>query len=293
MKTLLRLLRATLRHPLNRGARVAALLRVLRWQVVSRLAPGPVALPFVNDTLLLARPGMTAATGNYYFGLMEPAEMGFVLHLLRADDLFVDVGANIGSYTVLAAGVAGARVIAIEPIASTFRALTRNARLNADPDRVEVHNIGVADRPGLLRFTCGADAMNHVARPDERGETTEVPVSTLDAVVGDRAPTVLKIDVEGFEGQVLQGARRVLESPALCAVILEANGLNAHYGQSNETLGELMAGLGFTPHGYDPRTRALGPPPAGAANVIFVRDRARVMERVRAGPTVRLVTGRL
>ncbi|TMC68336.1 MAG: FkbM family methyltransferase, partial [Chloroflexi bacterium] len=93
---------------------------MVRWQFVSRLIAGPIALPFVEGTSLFAMRGMTGATGNWYCGLHEVREMAFVLHLLRAKDHFLDVGANVGSYTVLAGGAVGARVTAVEPIPETF-----------------------------------------------------------------------------------------------------------------------------------------------------------------------------
>ena len=105
MRPAARLLRYVWNHPLNvRGGRLAAIGRVFRWQLASRLLPGPIALPYVGDTWLFATRGMTGATGNWYCGLHEVAEMAFVLHLLRPDDHFVDVGANVGSYTILAGG---------------------------------------------------------------------------------------------------------------------------------------------------------------------------------------------
>ena len=89
-------------QPLNKDARLRAVLRFFRWQIASRLIKCSIAMPFVEDTLLLATSGMAGATLNWYNGLHEPREMGFALHLLRPGDLFVDVGANVGSYTVLA-----------------------------------------------------------------------------------------------------------------------------------------------------------------------------------------------
>lgn len=103
LKNLFNLLTFVWNHPLNRGARLAAIGRVLRWQIASRLMPGPIALPFVNGTYLFATRGMTGATGNWYCGLHEYEDMSFVMHSLRSGDLFVDVGANIGSYSILAA----------------------------------------------------------------------------------------------------------------------------------------------------------------------------------------------
>ena len=92
-------------HPLNRGARSAAIARFATWQVGSRLLRKPVAMPFVNDTSLIMEIGMTGATGNWYCGLLEIVEMGFVLHAMRPDDLLADVGANVGSYSVAGTGM--------------------------------------------------------------------------------------------------------------------------------------------------------------------------------------------
>ncbi len=60
---------------------------------------------------------MTGATGNIYAGLHEFDDMAFFLHLLRPEDMFADVGSNIGSYTILASGVVGAKSVAFEPVA--------------------------------------------------------------------------------------------------------------------------------------------------------------------------------
>src|SRR5438270_11919454 len=108
---LLDLIRFVWHHPLNAGNKLAALGRVVRWQVASRLLSGPITLPCVEGTSLLASRGMTGATGNWYCGLHEVRDMAFALHLLRPGDRFLDVGANVGSYTVLAAGAVGAKVV--------------------------------------------------------------------------------------------------------------------------------------------------------------------------------------
>src|SRR5947209_1032427 len=91
------------RHPIASRNRPAALARWLRWQVGARILNGQAVVPFVQGSRLLVRRGMTGATGNIYTGLHEFEEMAFTLHLLRPGELFVDVGANVGVYTVLAA----------------------------------------------------------------------------------------------------------------------------------------------------------------------------------------------
>src|SRR5687768_11251882 len=118
---LARTLRFITGHPLNRrGGKLRAIGRFVRWQVGSRIWNGPLVVPFAGDARLIVRNGMSGATGNVYCGFHEFEDMALVVHALRPADTFVDVGANIGSYTVLAGAVAGARVVAFEPAPATF-----------------------------------------------------------------------------------------------------------------------------------------------------------------------------
>src|SRR5262245_43975458 len=103
-------------HELGRSHQALAIARFATLQVQTRLSGNPVLVPFVGATRIFVGAGYTGANGNYYFGLHEFAHMAFVLHYLERDDLFVDVGANVGSYTLLASGAVGARTIAFEPV---------------------------------------------------------------------------------------------------------------------------------------------------------------------------------
>jgi hypothetical protein len=124
------ILKFIINHPLNRKYKLKALLRFIRWQISIYFNPYPIIYPFAEKTKLIISKGMHGATGNLYCGLDEFEDMSFVLHFLREDDLFVDIGANIGSYTLLAANEVGAETISIEPIPATFNTLKTNMRLN-------------------------------------------------------------------------------------------------------------------------------------------------------------------
>ncbi len=88
----------------------------------------------------------------------------------------------MGSYTVLAAKVAGASVIAVEPVPATFDALLANVQVNAIDALVDARNCGLAAEPGVLGFTRGQDTMNHVAATAEAGSAAcvTVPVTTFE-----------------------------------------------------------------------------------------------------------------
>lgn len=268
-------LRFIVRHPIGGKHPVRALVDWARWQVGSRIAPGPIVVPWIAGTRLVVTPGMTGATGNIYVGLHEAEDMAFALHYLRPGDLMVDVGANVGSYTVLAAGAAGARVIACEPVPTTFAALATNVAVNALGDRVELQPVGVGASAGELVMTAGGDTTNHVLRDGERAdETVRVVVKRLDDIVGDRAPALVKVDVEGFEREVLSGGGATLTRCG--AAIVEVS-------QHHAEVLAMLARCGLTPVSYALETRRLEPrsglePARG--NTLFVRDLAEARQRV-------------
>lgn len=205
-------------HPLARRHRARALGRWVGWQGWSRTVGTPRVARFANGSRLWVAPGMTGATGNLYAGLHEFEDMAFVLHALRPSDLFVDVGANVGSYTVLAGAAIGARSVAFEPVPSTFAHLRRNVELNRMQARTTLHQAGVGREAGVLHFSADEDTTNHVVA---EGSGITVPVVRLDDLVQEDGPAVLKMDVEGWETEALAGAHQFLASASPRALVLE------------------------------------------------------------------------
>jgi FkbM family methyltransferase len=264
-------------HPLNAGRTLPALWHALRWQLASRLAPGDIVYPWIGGSKFLVRGSETGLTGNIYGGQQEYAEMAFLLHLLRPGDLFVDIGANVGSFPILAGAVAGAKVCAIEPVPATFGRLLENMRINHLDDAVQCVNMGIGSSDGVLRFSSDMDVGNRaLADGEQRAGGIEVPATTLDALLAGRSPRLLKIDVEGYEAAVLAGAGATLRDPGLLAVIMEINGSGEKYGFDEAQLYEAMAAHGFQACDYLPPERRLVPVQPGARqatdNAIFVRD---------------------
>ena len=286
--SLLNTLRFLVRHPLNADRKLYALKRFAAWQLGSRLSPGSVAVDFVDDARLLVARGMKGATGNVYTGLHEFDDMGFLLHVLRPDDGFVDIGANVGTYTVLAGKAVGAQCISIEPIPATFASLLDNIRLNDLSGRVRALNLGLGRTSDRLRFTARLDTTNHVVGDGEAvGEVVEVPVEPLDRVLDGVVPQLIKIDVEGFEAEVIAGAHATLSNEALLAVIMETNGAGQRYGNADEGLHEAMLGFGFESFRYAPLDRTLTSLDSGfntIGNTLYIRDAALVRERTRTAP---------
>jgi|OpeIllAssembly_1097287.scaffolds.fasta_scaffold93774_2 FkbM family methyltransferase len=279
-------------HPLNRERPVRALMRYLGWNIGRRLVDLEYVMPLAGDAKVVLSNHENYATLAYTEQLWDYSEMLFLLHLLRPGDLFVDIGSNVGGYTVLASAVAGARSIAVEPVPSTYAKLLRNLRLNGIEDSVEAINIGLADRPASLRFTETLGGLNHVIAAGQSRGGVEVQVRTLDCVLSARAPVMMKLDVEGYEMQVLRGAERCLARPELMALIVELNGSGIRYGHSDEQVHQVLLAHGFAPHDYDPGSRVLAPRQSfntDGLNTLYCRrgDEA-IPRRVIEAPKVRV-----
>ncbi len=286
------ILRFIVGHPFNRGRRIGAIGRFLRWQLAQRLLPFPVALPFVDGLRLLVERGMTGATGNFYCGLHEAEDMAFVLHFLRPGDVFYDIGANIGSYSLLAAAAGVGQIVGFEPSLETSRRYQRNIALNALGDRVSIHRLALGDRVGGVSFTQGADTTNHVVASGEAVESVEtVSMRCFDEFYARGQPSFIKLDVEGFEPMVLAGAREALKDPALMGLLVEDNGSDRRYSAECPA-SELIRAAGFSVFHYDPLKRQLVPGPGRATgNLLFLRQGQDAAERVRSAPRFRLVSG--
>jgi FkbM family methyltransferase len=276
-------LRYVANHPVNRNRKFRAVAEYGFIQIAARLVPGDVCVPFPNRTRLMVSPHMKGAAHFIAPRLNEFEDMAFVMHFLRPDDLFADVGANVGAFTVLAAGVAGARTISFEPSAETFEMLSRNVRLNNLADRARPVNAVVGKNTGSVQFSSGLGTENHVAAASEKENSVTVAMTTLDHELAGNPATLLKVDVEGFETEVFGGAENTLKNQALLAIIVERNGSGNRYGYDEAALHERIRNHGFQPFTYLPFARQLRPlTGTDAGNIIYIRDRAAAAERLRS-----------
>jgi FkbM family methyltransferase len=273
---------------MNANRKLRALSTFARWQVATRLLNGKVVVPWVGDSRLIVGLGDTGLTGNLYTGLVDYEEMLFLLHALRSTETFVDVGANLGAYTILASKVIHAQSIAFEPVPETAQRLRDQVQINRIQSTVDIRNIGVGDKSGTLQFTNDRDTMNKVSLTGQGSHTTAVAVGTLDAELPEGGQYFLKIDVEGFEYNVIEGASRTLSTQSVSAMILELNGSGAGFGHTDEETHQELLAFDFKPVAYDPLKRSLRRLSSynqGGGNTIYVKDIELMAERCRCAPT--------
>jgi FkbM family methyltransferase len=226
-------------HPSNSGRRLSALLRAARYQARVRLLRRRAVARLGERSRLWVDPHRTAASMVLYANPPDLPEMLVWRRALRDGGLFVDVGANVGTYTIWAAEQ-GAEVIALEPAADTFGLLEENIALNGY--RVTAVRAAAGDHCGSARFTAGLDAGNSLAADGP----VLTDLVTVDSLIGDRRVTGMKVDVEGFEIDVLRGAARALADRRIGLIQIEWNQASTFaVGTDRRPIAELLAGYGY------------------------------------------------
>lgn len=134
---------------------------------------------------------------------------------VREQATVLDVGANVGAYTLLFATWAGprGRVIAFEPASASRAGLLRHLALNGLADRVVVRPEAISDTTGTAPFVDeGTHGDNHLVAGGGTGRSTLVPSTTIDdfCASANVTPDLIKIDIEGAELAALRGARRTI-----------------------------------------------------------------------------------
>jgi FkbM family methyltransferase len=250
------LLRLIWQHPANRHRRLRAVAQAALWQAYKHTIARPFDLRVYGQLRLRAYPD-SHEPGRfiYYGGLPEFDEMTFMQRYLRPGDGFIDGGANVGAYTLLAALLVGpgGRVEAFEPAPLEAERLRENVALNRF-EQVKVHEAALADAVGQAEFTTNRPGSANRLRSaeDEQRQTTLVAVTTIDHTLPDARYAMAKLDLEGAEPLALRGAERHLAAcnpPVLALELVDR--FVRRFGSSSQEVGEWLAGHGYQLAHYD------------------------------------------
>ena len=202
--------------------------KLCRWLVPA--AEGPIICSTIFDVDMLVDPVLDKGLERsiYYFGEYEAGTLSVLRNFLHKGDVFLDVGANIGFLSCVVARFVGngGWVYAVEPHPEIYRILKENIRINKLKNvrclnialGAKVSHARIYDNPSVNRGSASLIRPQGVI--EESGK--EVKVTAIDTLLENkqlRTPTLIKIDVEGFELEVLKGAKTLLEgsqAPMLC-----------------------------------------------------------------------------
>jgi len=229
--------------------------QITNWTIRQLL---PKELQFGDATVVL-NPHDPVVSGALHFGVYEKAETRFFETACRDGITFLDVGANIGYYTALAARAVGpnGRVIAIEPDPDSYHYLEQTIAANA-VGNVQSFAVAASDTPATLPLYISADNRgdNRLYASSEDRPQVEVEARPLDALLQEnKIGTVhlIKIDVQGYEPQVIAGLRETITTSPHLTLLTEfwPQGIAEAGGDANDFL-QTLRELGLTLHELRP-----------------------------------------
>ena len=282
-----RILGRVWRHPANESQRALSVARAFTWQIYKHLWRR--TLDVTHDGYVVRCWPDNASSSNiiYFNRLFDYDEMLFLQHFLRPGDAAVDVGGNIGAYSMLCAHLVGpsGAVRVFEPHPVFAGRLRENIGINGF-SHVAVSDCAVGKERGTVAFV-ERDVGSRVATASDHGYPTRVvKITTLDeSVPADLQIAVVKIDVEGLEEDVLLGATRLIGAQRVDVWMLEVtDGLLEKRGTSRSALFSRLRSLGLGAFRYSGRRGALLEVDASScpANVLAIPSGsiAKVEERL-------------
>lgn len=175
-----------------------------------------------------------------------------IIARLPGGGLFVDVGANVGLHTILAAFHMGqrGRVLAVEPVPANLELLRKNLQLNGLLDMCQIFPFALTETGNLSISMSVEPGLSAAASISQTSRNTEnsisVATTTLDDICegAEKIPDLIKIDVEGAEHEVLKGARRTLSAGPDLLIEVHRYAL-PDFGSSEEALSEYLLSFGY------------------------------------------------
>jgi FkbM family methyltransferase len=256
------------RHPSNKGVRVRRVLRALWFQLYSRLLRRPMTTPLGHRSRIFAELHVSSSTRALYANPPDTPEMLVWMSWIQPGDLFIDVGANVGLYAIIALEC-GAEVVAVEPDPASVQRLKRNLALNGYP--ASIIEAALAEEAGIRAFTVGLDSTNRLSEGEPSPTTRTVLALTLDDILAGRSARGVKIDVEGAEWQVLRGGENALREGRIDLLQLEWNDCSRrNFGYERSELQNWLSSVGYEllAAGSD---GVLRPLPSGPIDDVFAR----------------------
>lgn len=215
----------------------------LVFQIFKRVTNSIVSKKIFNGKNIFMYPQCNVSTMYAYTEIPDKKEIFILRDLIKSDErkdaVFFDIGANIGSYSVSLIDICS-EIVAFEPHPYTANRCKMNFLLN-NISETNVKRLALSNKTGLIHFSDygGSSTINHIV---EDGSGIEVEVSTLDKFVVDYNYSkdrtyILKVDVEGFEKEVFEGAKEFLTFYNVKGIVFECF--------AKDDVFELLKGYGY------------------------------------------------
>jgi len=249
-------------HPNCRKQKIQSVVKLWSWQFYKRITDRHLDLQLLPNVKIRCYPDSRSAAAVLYCGLYNYDEMNFLLRYLRPKDSFLDVGANIGVYTLLAASrIASGSIYSFEALPKNYERLQENIRLNQF-EQVKAYAIAVSDQAGSVALNLAeGDSMPFITSTVAHNTIT-VSTNTLANLLHDEPIsdlTLAKMDIEGAELLALKGATSLLKQQRPPVWILEINDAVSNFGHRKQDIVDFLNSYDYNLYSYSADTNQLSP----------------------------------
>jgi FkbM family methyltransferase len=250
------LLRTIYAHPYNRRKPLFALYRLASWQLHKLLSTDSRVYSYWGTRKITCYPDSQESMWLIYNYYMDWDEFHFIQRYVRDDSIVFDIGANIGIYTLWLSQFVGAsgRLVAFEPDPLNYQRCAENITRNR-LQMATLEQAALSNHSGKLQFSAGEDLENHLIPQGAASDSSVyVQATTLDEYCGShQIETIdfMKVDVEGAELMVLQGASNILDRGGVGVMQLELNDALKRYGIQRSDVVGLLGKHGYALYTYD------------------------------------------
>lgn len=220
------------KHPSNKGQVISRLLSSYAYQVKKRLLPKyKWKYTLFNGAQIYIYNGCASCSSVVYFKLQDYEEINYLRRNIKVDDVILDIGANIGHFSLLLSDLnTRGKFLVFEPHPKTFLELKENFNLNPTVP-CQLYNMALSNKSGVVQFSDGSEScQNSIVLHDNTQKSISVKSISLDDFISQNKiikVDIIKIDVEGFEYSVFQGAQNLLLGLKPRIIVFE-NGTNTH-----------------------------------------------------------------
>lgn len=247
-------------HPNCKNQRIKSIFKFIGWQFYKRLTHKYLDIELISNIKIRCYPDSYSAAAALYCGLYDYDEMNFLLRYLRGSDSFLDIGSNVGIYTLLAASkIKSGLIYSFEALPKNYSRLTQNIELN-QLQQVKPYAIAVSDFTGTTALNLAEGDSMPFMTDQVTDNTIKVPTDTLENLLKYESSanlTLAKIDIEGAEILAFKGAVSLLKKQRPYVWIMEINDAVNNFGLQKQDVVKFLQDYGYSLYQYDADTNQI------------------------------------
>ncbi|BAZ24829.1 FkbM family methyltransferase [Kalymmatonema gypsitolerans NIES-4073] len=241
-------------HPNCQKSKIQSITKFLLWQFYKRIFQRCIDIQLLPKIKIRCYPDSHSAAAVIYCGLYDYNEMNFLLRYLRDEDSFLDIGANVGVYTLLGAfKIKNGSIYSFEALPKNYNRLEENLVLN-QLQQVKPYKLAVSDFTGTTALNLAErDSMPFITATATENTIT-VPTDTLDNLLKNQSLanlTLAKMDIEGAEILAFKGATSLLKQQRPYVWILEINDAVNNFGYQKQDVVNFLQNHGYRLYNYN------------------------------------------